>query len=154
MLSYNAMDCRMSRTKYFLKKTTIQEGENFQKKKEEKENAFTESITRESVFPHFVGFSFSIQLITFFLFCMLLRCSQESFGILNVSAIYRNDMLFCCLGTLLVSHSENPRDKQFLWTMVSYFKYINQNQIIKGKKIPLALSELPANQPGLTSLLA
>ena len=52
-------------------------------KKEEKENASTESITRESVFPYFVGFSFSIQLITFLLFCMLLRHSQESFGIIK-----------------------------------------------------------------------
>ena len=47
--------------------------------------------------------------------------------------------------TLLVSRSEYPRDKPFLLTIVSYLKKRKEK-----KKIPRALSELPANWPGLT----
>ena len=58
-------------------------------KKEEKENASTESITRESVFPYFVGFSFSIQLITFFILHAFETFSREFWD--NKGTVYRNN---------------------------------------------------------------
>ena len=43
-----------------------------------------QNLLQENRFsPILRGFSFSIQLITFFLFCILLRRFQESFGILK-----------------------------------------------------------------------
>ena len=50
------------------------------------------------------------------------------------------DLILC---TLLVSRSEYPRDKPFLLTMVSYLK--KKIKLKEKKKLPQALSELPAN---------
>ena len=55
MLSYNAMDCWMSRTKYFLKKTTLREGENFQKKRGKRE-CIHRIYYKRIGFPLFCGF--------------------------------------------------------------------------------------------------
>ena len=53
MLSYNAMDHWMSRTKYFLKKTAPQEGENFQKKGERECIYRIKCVRLDQIFPSF-----------------------------------------------------------------------------------------------------
>ena len=53
--------------------------------------------------------------------------------------------------TLLVSRSEYPRDKSFLLIIVSSLRKKIKIKREKREKIAWALSELPANWPGLTS---
>ena len=79
-------------------------------------------------------------------FCHVLVCPQKAIVRMKFLAYFWN------LLTLLVSRSEYQRDKPFLLTMVSYLKKYILKLKYKRKKIPSALSDLPANWPGLTSL--
>lgn len=88
MLSYNAMDCWMSRTKYFLKKTTLQEGENFQKKRGKRE-CIHRIYYKRIGFPPFCGFQFFNSTDYFFSILHAFETFSREFWD-NKGTIYRN----------------------------------------------------------------